>query len=124
MLRKIRFPPTKQLESIYYKMILSNITYCLSVCGSCSLTLFEETEKLHIKAARIIHNIPFNQCVDYQVLDLVNRRNLAFMYKQRLGVEMFKIIKGSYSHRLSPISNFDLVNFSKRSLVFKIKDSR
>ena len=124
MLRKIRFLPTKQLESIYYKMILPNITYCLSVCGSCSLTLFEETEKLHIKAARIIHNIFLNKCVDYQVLDLVNRRNLAFMYKQRLGVEMFKIIRGSYSHRLSPISNFDLVNFSKRSLVFKIKDSR
>lgn len=37
------------------------------------------------------------------------------MYKERLDVEMFKIIKGSYSHRLSPISNFDLVNFSKRS---------
>ena len=105
-------------------MILPNITYCLSVCSSCSLTLFEETEKLHIKDARIIHNIPFNKCVDYQVLDLVNRRNLAFMYKQRLGAEMFKNIKGSYSHRLSPISNFDLVNFSKRSLVFKSKDSR
>ena len=105
-------------------MILPKITYCLSVCGSCSLTLFEKTEKLHIKAAQIIHNIPFNKCVDYQVLDLANRRNLAFIYKQRLGVEMFKIIKGSYSNRLSPISNFDLVNSSKRSLVFKNKDSR
>ena len=49
------------------------------------------------------------------MLDLVNRRNLAFMYKERLDVEMFKIIKGSYSHRLSPISSFDLVNSSKRS---------
>lgn len=29
VLRKIRFLPTKQLESIYYKMILPNITYCL-----------------------------------------------------------------------------------------------
>ena len=33
-----------------------------------------------------------------KALDLVNRRNLAFMCKQRLGVEMFKIIKGSYSN--------------------------
>ena len=40
-----------------------------------------------------------------QVLDLVNWRNLAFMYEQRLGVEMFKIMKGGYFHRRSPIFN-------------------
>jgi len=119
MLRKIRFLSTKQLEGIYFKMILPNITYCLLVWGSCSLTLFEEIEQLHIKAARIIHNIPINKCADHQVLNLVNWRNLAFMYKQRLGVEMFKIIKSSYSHRLSP--NFDLANSSRRSLVMRVR---
>ena len=32
---------------------------------------------------------------------------------------MFKIIKGRYSHRLSP--NFDLVNSSRRSLVMRMR---
>ena len=41
-------------------MILPNITYCISVWGSCSMALFEDIEKLHTKAARQIHDIPTN----------------------------------------------------------------
>ena len=60
----------KQLEDVYYKMILPNITYCIqsvSAWGSCSIALFEDTEKLHIKAARQIQNIPTNYA-DHLVL--------------------------------------------------------
>ena len=60
MQKRMKFLQVKQLEDIYYKMILPNITYCVSVRGSCSMALFEDIEKLHTKAARQIHDIPTN----------------------------------------------------------------
>ena len=122
--------PTKQLETIYCKRLLPSITYCLSVWESCSLTLFDDIEKFHIKAARIIHNIPNNKYMDHQILSIVKWHNIAFMYKQPLGVQMFKVMKSNSTHRLS--QNFEIVNsrnmfrfrrekteFGRQSLLFR-----
>ena len=58
----MKFLEVKQLEDIYYKMILPNNKSGISVWGRCSIDLFEDIEKLHIKAARKIHDIPANIC--------------------------------------------------------------
>ena len=50
--------PTCVLEEIYYKGIVRSITYYIAVWGSCSLSLFNDLEHLHIKAAKLIHKLP------------------------------------------------------------------
>ena len=41
------------------------------------------------------------------------------MYKQRLDVEMFKVTKESFTHRLSQTS--ELVNSRRRKLVYRLR---
>ena len=84
-LKRMKFLQVKHLEDIYFKMILPNITYCISVWGSC-LALFEDLEKLHIKAARQIYDIPFNYA-DHLVLNFVKWNDLAYtpLYIQEKG---------------------------------------
>ena len=60
MLKRMKFLQVKQLEDIYYKMILPNIMYSISVWVSCSLAFIEDIDKLHNKAARPIHDILTN----------------------------------------------------------------
>lgn len=51
--------------------------------------LFEAIDKLHIKAARQIHDIPANYA-DHQILKLLEWHNLAYICKKRVAVEMFQ----------------------------------
>ena len=54
-LKRIRFLPTRLLEEIYFKPVLSRVTYCIGgVWGNCSVSILKELENLHIKAGRII----------------------------------------------------------------------
>ena len=77
MLKRMKYLPVNQLKDIYFKMILPNVTYCISIWGSCSLALFDEIENLHIKAARQIHDVPTTYD-DQQVLKRVKWHNLAY----------------------------------------------
>lgn len=47
------------------------MTYCISLWDSYSIAFFEDIEKLHIKAAGQIHDIPTNYA-DHLILNLVN----------------------------------------------------
>ena len=105
----MKFLPVNQLEDIYFKMILPNVTYCISVWGSCSHALFDEIENLHIKAARQIHDVPTTYD-DHQVLKRVKWHNLAYMYKKKVALEMFKVV--TMEHRLS--SYFEVTKSSRR----------
>jgi len=57
--------------------------------------------------------------MDHQILALVKWRNVSFMYKQLLGVEMFKVTKENFTHRLSQTS--ELVNSRRGKLVFRLR---
>ena len=46
--------PTNSLEQLYFKVILPSITYGILVWGNCNKTLFEELNKMHVRAAKII----------------------------------------------------------------------
>ena len=57
-LKRMKSLPTEVLETIYLKGILPGSTYGISVWGNCSSTKMEHIEKVHRRAARIIHKIP------------------------------------------------------------------
>ena len=75
--------PPEVLEKIYFHCILPSSTYRIAVCSSCSPSLFEELEKVHRRAARIIHKIPkAHSFVD--VLKAVNWKPVLYAYKKRV----------------------------------------
>ena len=54
LLKSLRFLPTNSLEQVYFKVILLSITYGILVWGNCNKTLFEELNKMRVRAAKII----------------------------------------------------------------------
>ena len=45
----------------------------------CSVSLSNELENLHIKAGRIINNVP-SKIIDHDILDIINWETLEYMY--------------------------------------------
>lgn len=74
-LKRMRFLPTQLLEQIYFKTVISRVTYCIGVWGNCSLSIFNELENFHIKAGRIIHDVP-PKVLDRDILDIINWETL------------------------------------------------
>ena len=50
--------PKKALEEIYYKTIVSRVTYGISVWRNCSVPLFQRLQAIHARAAIFIYNLP------------------------------------------------------------------
>ena len=98
VLKKLRFLKQKQLEQIYYKTIIPQVTYCISVWGNCSPAIFDNIEKQHIRAARIIKRIQ-KTVKDHEVLKLANWQNIAYIYKRRIASEVYKVVHSPASHR-------------------------
>ena len=69
------------LESISFKAILPSTTYCISLWGSSHL--LSELEDLHIRAARLIHNLS-PSIPKHEVLHKANWNSLSYLYKKRL----------------------------------------
>ena len=99
-LKRISYLSTKELESIYFRLIIPQINYCISVWGNCSTAASEPIEALHVKAARLIHRLP-SYFEDYDVIKKVHWQNISNIYKKRLAFEMFQIINFDGCHRLS-----------------------
>ena len=57
-LKRMRFLPVKVQEEIYFKTIITAVAYALTVWGTYPLPLFNDLEKIHVRAAKIIHQIP------------------------------------------------------------------
>ena len=99
-LKRISYLSTKELESIYFRLIIPHKNNCISVWGNCSTAAFEPIEALHVKAARLIHRLP-SSLEDYDVIKKVHWQNISNIYKKRLAFEMFQIINFDGCHRLS-----------------------
>ena len=111
-LKRISYLSTKELESIYFRLIIPHINYCISVWGNCSTAASEPIEALHVKAARLIHRLP-SSFEDYDVIKKVHWQNISNIYKKRLAFEMFQIINFDGCHRLSHM--FKQVNSVRKS---------
>ena len=56
-LRSLYFLPITAKAGFYFKVILPSVTYGLVVWGSCGKSLFDELEKIHVRAAKIIYGL-------------------------------------------------------------------
>ena len=57
-LRRMSHLPIKVKEEIYFKTIISTVTYGIIVWGTCSPSLMNDIERIHARAAKIIHRLP------------------------------------------------------------------
>ena len=80
----------KALEEIYYKTILSRVTYGISVWGNCSVPLFQRLEAIHTRAARFIYNLKKELSYE-ESLKRANWQPLSYIYKRRLLTIMHKV---------------------------------
>ena len=80
--RFIYLPRTVQ-EQIFYKTVITAITYCIAVWGTASDSHMDELDTLHAKAAKIIYNIKENSS-DEEVLQKANWESISYLYKRRL----------------------------------------
>ena len=86
-LKRLSFLPRKVLEEIYYKSVIACVVYAISVWGTCSKATFNELEKIHERAARLIYNIPAAR----DPLSSANWKSLSYIYKRRLSLVMHDI---------------------------------
>ena len=98
--------------------MIPQVTYCISVWGNCSPAIFDNTEKRHIRAARIIKRIP-KTVKDHDVLKLANWQNIAYIYKPRIASEMYKVVHSPASHRLRDL--FKIVETRTKRKQLQIK---
>ena len=101
-LKKMKGLPTNILEEIYYKGIVPSITYCIAVWGTCPLSSFDILEKMHIKAAKLIHKIP-SGTRDIDVLNIVKWKPLSYLYKRRIATIMYQIKNKSLPEQLTSL---------------------
>ena len=105
LVKTSRFLATSVLLDLYFKVILPSITYALVVWGGCSnKENFKSLERLHCRAARIIHKLP-RYMPSEEVLSKVGWNTLFFYYKTAILKLICKIIKN-----VTPNSMLDLVN--------------
>ena len=81
-LKRIKLPKNA-LEEIYYKTIVSRVTYGISVWENCSVSLFQRLEAIHTRAARFIYNLP-KELPDEESLKRANWQPLPYICKSRL----------------------------------------
>lgn len=58
VLKRIKFLPKPVLQTIYYRTILPSVLYGIVVWGSCSPSLLEDIDRIHLRATKIIYSLP------------------------------------------------------------------
>ena len=78
-LKRFRYLPRTVQEQIYYKTVITVITYCIAVWGTASDSHMDELDTLHAKAAKIIYNL--KNCSDEAILQKPNWESISYSYK-------------------------------------------
>ena len=98
LLRSLYFLPTTIRADFYIKIILPSVTYALILWGSCEKTIFDELERIHVRAAKIIYGLDWYTPSD-KVLAHANWFSLYDLYKLRL-----LLLAHKCSYRTAPVS--------------------
>ena len=77
-LKSLKGLPSKVLEEIYYKAIIFTVSYCTSIWATSHVSLLNQLESLHIKAAKLIHSIP-SKMNGNEVLDKAGWKPLSYI---------------------------------------------
>ena len=107
----------KLLETFYFRTVIPQVTYYISVWGNCSVAKLYEIESLHIKVGRFIHRVPQN-VLESEILSYIKWQDLGYLYKRRFTIEVFKVKQG-LNNRLLPFFNFN--ESKRRGVVFEVK---
>ena len=83
MLRRIGFLPNATPATIYYKTVIPFVLHGMAVWGSCSDYLMKDLELIHLRAARLIHELPRGM-EDETVLINANWMLLKYFYCSRI----------------------------------------
>ena len=94
-LERMRFMPVKVQEEIYSKTIIAAVTYLVTVWGTCPSALFNDIEKIHMRAAKIIHQIPSHSGKAETIMNLARWDSLDYIYKQKIPAIMHKFQCGT-----------------------------
>ena len=117
MPKKMRHLSPKLLETFYFRTVIPQVTYYISVWGNCSVAKLYEIESLHIKVGRFIHRVPQN-VLESEILSYIKWQDLGYLYKRRFTIEVFKVKQG-LNNRLLPFFNFN--ESKRRGVVFEVK---
>ncbi len=88
-LKRMRFLPVKIQEEIYFKTVIAAVTYAVAVWGTCSPALFNDLEKIHERAAKIIHQIP-SYTDNVETMNMARWDSLDYIYKRKILAIMHK----------------------------------
>lgn len=94
VLSRIKFLPIPTLEDIYYKTIIPSVLYGIVVWGSCSSTLTDDIDRIHLRATRIIYNLPHSIHSD-DIMNAPHWNSIVSFYIRRLLVITYNIYHGN-----------------------------
>ena len=103
-IRRIKtFLSAKQLNNLYYALILSYIDYCCTAWGSCSNTNLNKIQKLQNRYARLVLNTDYtsSQC---SMLTTLNWQSVEQRVKYHKCLLVFKILNNLTPKYLKPLS--------------------
>ena len=92
-LRIMSYLPIKVKEEIYFKTIISTVTYGIIVWGTCSPFLMKDIERIHVQAAKIIHLLP-KHISDEDALQAAKWDKIEYIYKRKVLSKMHQIFYG------------------------------
>ena len=105
-LKRMKGLQTSVLEEVYYKGIIPSVPYCIAIWGTCSISIFNDLERLHIKAAKLIYKIP-SETPDLDVLRIANWKPLNYIYKRRLATLMYQVKAKTLPEPLTDLFELD-----------------
>ena len=106
-LRRMSYLPIKVKEEIYFKTIISTVTYGIIVWGTCLPSLMNDIERIHARAAKIIHRLP-KHISDEDALEAAKWDKIEYIYKRKILSKMHQIFYGKCPEVLR--SHFTQVN--------------
>ena len=114
LLKSLYFLPKKARIDFYNKVILPSITYGIILWGSCNKSLFNDLEKMHVRAAKIIFCLDWNTPTN-DVITICNWKTLRRTYLESLA----KLTQKSY-YQVVPTAIADL--FVKRFCGYNLRE--
>ena len=73
----MRYLSPKLLETFYFRTVILQVTYCISVWDNCSVAKPYEIESLHITVGKFIHRVPHN-VLESEVLNYIKWQDLRY----------------------------------------------
>ena len=101
VLKQIKFLPKPVLETIYYKTIIPSVLYGIAIWGSCSSALLDDIDRIHLRATRIINNLPQYIHSDH-ITNAPHWNPILSFYIKRLLVITYNIY---YGNSIEPLNN-------------------